>query len=144
MFCLLVALLAPPAGAESFPRDFAARAVAIDGDTLAFSDAALAGERLRLERVRAPEMYDPPGPPARDFLAALIAGRVLTCRVTGRGKYGRLLGDCAAEGASVSEAMLAAGWALPYARGPKALKLIAAGARADGLGVWCVVAVGAR
>ena len=75
----------------------------IDGDTL-----RIAGMRVRLEGIDAPEMIDECldtatdqtfscGSPARDLLIATIGGRRTLCRIHGGDRYGRLVGTCKAD-----------------------------------------------
>lgn len=141
---LALFVLTSPSPAYSEPveaGELAGVATVVDGDTI-----EVAGERLRFRDVRAPELHDPAGPPAADFLAELVEGRRVVCTTRGRGKYGRLLGDCRVEGATATlqEALLRAGWALPYARAPVRLKAIAETAHAARRGIWCVLPAAPR
>jgi endonuclease YncB( thermonuclease family) len=56
------------------------------------------------------------GPVARDFLRALVGpGAPLTVTSHGLDKYGRVLAEVAAGDVDLSQALLAAGHAAPYA-----------------------------
>ena len=92
----------------------------LDGDTL-----DLGGERIRLAGMDAPEMSQTCGPPeattpcgrlARDALIRLIAGRSVTCRVTGQDRWRRSLASCTAEGDDLGAALVARGLAVAYGR----------------------------
>ena len=124
-----MALLREPA------RELSGTARVVDGDTLAFGAA-----RLRLAGLDAPELDQTCGPPekpvacgrlARDALARLASGPV-TCRVSGRDKYGRELGRCAAGGSDVGAELVRDGWAVSYG-GYHAEE---GTARAAGRGIW--------
>jgi endonuclease YncB( thermonuclease family) len=83
---------------------------AIDGDTL-----RCGRERVRLARIDAPELSEPKGRESADWLKLLIDDRRVTCVISGREKYGRLLGECfAGEGPSLSDQLLERGLAERY------------------------------
>jgi endonuclease YncB( thermonuclease family) len=90
----------------------------VDGDSL-----RLEGRDIRLARIDAPELRQictrgerpwPCGQAARAALIRLTEGGTVTCRVSGRDRYGRTLAACAAEGADLAAALVSAGWALAY------------------------------
>lgn len=68
---------------------------------------------VRILGIQAPELRDPGGPEAKEFLRNWLATSPPVFLATDgkRDKYGRLLGDFVAEDRAVSEAMLAAGHA---------------------------------
>lgn len=86
----------------------------IDGDTIACN-----GQSLRFARINAPELSDPGGQTAKDWMRLKVEGKQVTCVVSNRReKYGRLLGDCfVGPGPSLSDQLLEAGMATPYRRG---------------------------
>jgi micrococcal nuclease len=98
----LAALWAPPAAAEALLGP----ATAVDGDTL-----DVAGTRVRLKALHAPELHEPGGPEARDALAALVTGLLVACEVMRTRTRGRRLGYCSAGGVDLGEALIRAGLA---------------------------------
>jgi endonuclease YncB( thermonuclease family) len=112
------------------------RAMVHDGDTL-----SLAGERIRLRGLDAPELSQTClragadyacGRSARDALAALIGQGQTTCEGWRRDRYGRLLGDCRAGGTALNPALVRQGRAVAY--GDFGAEERAA--RAEGVGLW--------
>jgi len=91
------------------------RARVIDGDTL-----EVAGVRVRLEGVAAPELSEAGGDAARVFLERLVEGRVVVCAPTGRRSRGRRVAVCRLDGRDLGEMVIAAGLARDcprYSRG---------------------------
>jgi len=133
---LVLVVLALPAAAETLVG--AARV--IDGDTL-----DLAGERLRLHGVDAPEAgqtcFDAAGHAwdcggfATAALTALAAPG-LRCEGDERDRYGRLVARCTANGADIGAALVAGGAVFAYARYSSDYLGLEAEARAAGRGVW--------
>lgn len=112
----------------------------IDGDTLSL------GERtVRLRGISAPargrNCVDGEGRPrdcggaAAAVLAALVAERPVECRMHGRDRQGRTLGDCRAGGVELNASLVAAGWA-EAAGGDRRLGPLQEAARRDGRGLW--------
>ena len=119
------------------------RARVIDGDTLAID-----GRPIRLEGIDAPEIKQscrspagrrwPAGRIAATTLDRWLRGTLVSCRIVGRGRYGRLLGRCAADKLNINDAMVRRGlaWAfVKYSRSYIAQEKLA---RASGVGVWAV------
>jgi endonuclease YncB( thermonuclease family) len=107
-----------------------------DGDTI-----TVAGERLRLRGIDAPELSQTCsrggatyscGRSAREALSRLVAGQTVSCFGRERDRYQRLLATCAAGGVEVNRAMVEQGWALAYG-GYRDAEATARGARA---GLW--------
>ena len=109
-----------------------------DGDTVTLA-AFVAGDpykfRCRLARIDAPEMRPEPTRPqamkdaekraariSRDALADMALGRLVTVSDVRNEKWGRVLAELTVDGTgkTLSDRMLAAGFALPYAGGTKA------------------------
>jgi endonuclease YncB( thermonuclease family) len=97
------------------PPDLAGHALAVDGDTL-----YLAGERLRLVGIDAPELEQSCdrdgramacGREAREALKAMLA-KPITCRGLGRDVYGRRLVRCSTDDGELAPRLVAAGEAL--------------------------------
>ena len=86
----------------------------MDGDTLRLPD----GRRVRLPSIDAPELGRPFATEAAAFLASRLAGRRLSLHPPDppRDDYGRLLADVAADGESVSAALVERGLAWVYDR----------------------------
>lgn len=89
-----------------------------DGDTL-----TLAGERIRLEGIDAPEFQQRCTSNGKDYacgrealwaLRRLVAGGEVTCEGYQRDRYDRLLARCRVHDTDLGEALVAAGWALAY------------------------------
>jgi endonuclease YncB( thermonuclease family) len=94
------------------------RAVIADGDTI-----ELAGQRIRLEGIDAPEYNQicqgKSGPfncgrEARRKLAALAGTGPVRCTGWQEDKYGRLLGTCTSGRTDLNREMVASGWAVSY------------------------------
>lgn len=91
----------------------------LDGDTI-----AVAGERVRLHGIDAPELDQTfwcggqemnCGAMALAALEALTAGVRLRCEGIERDRYGRLVAKCfSPRGIDIGRRMVAAGWALAY------------------------------
>ncbi|WP_163266935.1 thermonuclease family protein [Chelativorans alearense] len=99
-------------------RQVAGAVTLADGDSL-----TLAGERIRLRGIDAPELSQECsrnghayacGRRARQALAELIGGRAVSCEGWERDRYGRLLARCAAGGRDLGKAMVESGWAISY------------------------------
>jgi len=112
LLALMAAIISAPAAAE--PRDQWPTAATItgtpdyivDGDTFAFGKI-----RIRLKGINTPEIDEPYGPEATDFLRELIAGG-LTCYHTGEKSYDRMIAWCVTpEGRDISEELVRAGLA---------------------------------
>ncbi len=111
-----VLLCLTPAGAETLIGDVRV----IDGDTL-----AVAGQHIRLEGIDAPESRQTCsrdgrqwacGKAATQAMRKLVGRNTLRCRVSGRGKYGRAIGACFANGRDLQQELVRQGLALAYRR----------------------------
>jgi endonuclease YncB( thermonuclease family) len=78
----------------------------VDGDTL-----DVAGVRVRLKGVAAPERHGPGGEEARAFVAALAEDRTVVCELTGGRTRGRRVGYCFRQGLDVGAEVIRAGLA---------------------------------
>lgn len=117
------------------------RAVVIDGDTL-----DVAGERIRLEGIDAPESDQTCsggwfgtwkcGRASADHLRWLTGGRRVDCLSTGRDKYGRVLGLCTADGRDINAEMVRTGHAWAFVRYSTRYQIIEADARKARAGIW--------
>jgi endonuclease YncB( thermonuclease family) len=113
---------------------------AADGDTL-----VIAGERLRLAAIDAPELHqtcmDSAGETwacglwAKERLAALLVGPA-TCEGAARDRYGRRLVHCHVGGQDLGAAMVAEGAARAYLRYGREYAGAETTAREAGRGIW--------
>lgn len=119
----------------------------LDGETL-----RLGVQVLRLHALQVPERGRATcrdmagrstdcGAAAAEALAALVAGRDVTCRIRGEDRHGRALGTCEAAGVEVNASLVAAGWALADAGAAPALAAIEAAAREGARGLWAASAL---
>ena len=110
----------------------------VDGETL-----RLGTQVVRLRGVDAPSRLDlcrgghDCGGGAAAALAALVRGRRVDCRLTSRDRQGRPLGTCEANGADLSRAIVASGWARAGMGAPD-LSDLELHARQRGVGLWAI------
>ena len=136
---------APASGADPAPSASAnavsGTASVVDADTL-----DIHGERVRLNGVDAPEsgqkckdrsgkLYRC-GSDAANALDAWINRNPVSCAITGKDRYNRLIGECSVRGASVQEWLVANGHALAYRAYSTAYVAAEMKAQAAGRGVW--------
>ena len=76
----------------------------VDGDTI-----DVAGFRVRLNGVAAPERSEPGGAEATAALRQIIADQVVRCSVTGEETHGREVGTCWIGAQDIGAAVIAAG-----------------------------------
>jgi endonuclease YncB( thermonuclease family) len=91
----------------------------VDGDT--YEGAFLVPCMFRVRGIDAPEMRDKGGRPAKEYLEKLIAGKLFSCNLQGREKFGRIIADAylGKDQGWLSEAMIKAGHARPYGGGKR-------------------------
>jgi endonuclease YncB( thermonuclease family) len=133
---VLYLMLAAPVGAVTL----SGQARVVDGDTL-----IVAGERIRLFGIDAPElrqMCDPSGRNwacgawASEVLAELTAHGVLKCTALDRDRYGRTVARCTASGRDIGAQMVQAGAATAYVQYSKDYVPQEAAAKAEARGMW--------
>jgi endonuclease YncB( thermonuclease family) len=134
---------AEAAASLAAPRGATVSGVArvLDGDTL-----DVAGQRVRLEGIDAPEMGQQCGgrwllswrcgAAAATALEKLIANHEVACRSMGSDKYGRLLGLCSAAGRDLNAEMVRAGMAWAFVKYSARYVDVEAEARSARVGVW--------
>lgn len=117
---VLMALMAAAAYLAREQEVMTSFAEAVDGDTL-----RLDGREIRISGIDAPELRQsctvqrriyPCGAVARKALDEMLAGRLVTCRISGRDRYGRHLASCEAEGRDIGAALVSRGFAVAYGR----------------------------
>lgn len=139
-----VHLLSPPTSAAPPPGGSAilsGKATVIDGDTL-----EIAGERVRLEGIDAPESDQTCGGgwfgswkcgrAATAQLRWLVGGRRVDCESGGRDKYGRVLAWCSADGRDINAEMVRTGHAWAFVKYSTRYETIEAEARKAKTGIW--------
>lgn len=137
---LSVLLLVPDGGSAA--RDaLSGPARVIDGDTI-----DIAGERVRLEGIDAPETAQTCprrgagtwacGKDATQALRKLVAGQEVSCQRRGTDKYGRVLGVCFVGGRDINAQMVREGYAWAFVKYSRSYVHEEAEARAVRAGVW--------
>lgn len=140
------AFLRPPAGAPALATSsdstvLSGVATVVDGDTL-----DIAGERVRLEAIDAPEADQTCGAgpsgtwacgrAATNHLRSLVRGKPVACETDGRDVYGRVLGTCAAGGRNINAEMVRSGHAWAFVRYSNRYQALEAEARGKRIGIW--------
>jgi endonuclease YncB( thermonuclease family) len=102
------------------------------GDTL-----EVAGTRVRLLGIDAPERGEPGAVEATSALLNIIAGREVACTDTGARSHGRIVATCTAgRGGDLAALMVGYGWAAACARFTSAYVRHEAAARLRQAGIW--------
>jgi len=71
--------------------------------------------RVRLAEIDCPEMAQPFGPQAKDFVERLVLHQVVTLHIAGQDRYGRIIADVRfGSGHSLNEALVLLGFAWWY------------------------------
>lgn len=121
---------------DPFPPNISGRADPIDGDSL-----WVGFDEVRLKGIDAPEWGQTCtrdgktwhcGEAARDELVRAIGNESVTCEISERDVYGRLLGRCAAGGHDLNAGMVLAGMAVAYGGYTRE----EADAKSTGRGIW--------
>lgn len=142
---LLLAILASALilGSVVFPahaETLSGNARVVDGDTL-----AVAGERIRLDGIDAPETSQPCtrngrrwacGRAATRAMRRLIGRNHVRCEVSGRDRYGRAIATCFAAGRDLQQQLVRQGLALAYRKYSTRYVPDEDAARAEGRGLW--------
>lgn len=136
--------VAAPAPGDAKPLHgsvLSGRATVIDGDTL-----EIAGERVRLEGIDAPEMAQTCGRKwfgqwgcgraAANTLKSLVGTRRIDCQSAGRDKYGRMLGWCSVDGRDINREMVREGMAWAFVKYSRRYEAVEAEARTAKAGIW--------
>ena len=120
--------------------DVRGRPRVVDADTI-----DVAGERVRLEGIDAPEREQlcrradgrryPCGRTATRALRTRIAGKPVACRISGRDSGGRALGTCYLDGVNLNRWLVASGHALAFRRYSRRYVSEEDAARSAGVGI---------
>jgi len=127
------------AAAAAATEEFHGRVVGVtDGDTITVLRNGRA-VTVRLAGIDAPERHQAYGQRAKQFAAALAHSRAVTVRVTGRDRYGRILGEVLLpDGRSLNQELVRAGyawWFRKYSQDARLARLEAE-AREGRRGLW--------
>lgn len=101
---LLFILLATPAAAQSTLTGNVTHVR--DGDTI-----EVGGVPVRLNGVAAPELDEPVGQEAKQFMIRLVAGKAVRCDLNGERTYDRVVGVCYLNDQDIGASIIAAGLA---------------------------------
>lgn len=77
-----------------------------DGDTIVVGNIP-----IRLQGVAAPEKHEPGGSEATGAMVKLVAGKTVTCNLTGERTHDRHVGICYVDGRDIGEMIIALGLA---------------------------------
>lgn len=115
---------------------FNGKAVSIhDGDTI----TVLQDKRqikVRLYGIDAPELKQPYGKKSKQFLANLIAGKVVEVEENGKDRYKRTIGIVYLGNTDINAQMVANGYAWAYRKFSKRYAPQESKAKKQGLGLW--------
>ncbi|MCW5747685.1 MAG: thermonuclease family protein [Alphaproteobacteria bacterium] len=100
----LLAVAAPGAVARERIQVAGAVSHVRDGDTI-----EVAGVALRLEGLHAPELREPGGGAARDWMVAHTAGQPVVCELTGARSFDRRVAVCRNADGDLASQLIAAG-----------------------------------
>jgi endonuclease YncB( thermonuclease family) len=136
---MLVCAIASPAAAAK-PRAYllTGKVVSVhDGDTLTLLEGSRQ-HKIRLNGIDAPELGQAFGRRARQLLADLCFGRIVTVRVVDIDRYGREVGDVLIDGLNASAELVRAGMAWHYKQysTDEELAALEKDARAARRGLW--------
>ena len=82
-----------------------------DGDTIEVGPIA-----IRLMGVAAPELEEPLGRRAKDFMFGVVFSKSIQCELNGEKSYDRFVASCSIEGNDIGTALISAGLALDCPR----------------------------
>jgi endonuclease YncB( thermonuclease family) len=87
-------------------EDLAGQASVIDGDTL-----RVAGQKVRLQGLAAPELQEPGGRAAKNAMIQIVEGQQVSCELDGTTSYDRVVGICYADGRDAAAELVMRGLA---------------------------------
>ena len=133
-------LLFAAIGARPSFADVAGPATVVDGDTI-----VVAGERVRLQGIDAPELHQTCtaygqewacGRISAEWLREHLRGRTVECVGHARDRYQRLLAVCYVGGEDLNERIVREGWALDFRRYSTDYVQAESAAKRAGAGIW--------
>ena len=92
--------------------------------------------KVRLFGIDAPELKQPYGKKSKQFLANLIAGKVVDVDENGKDRYKRTIGTVYLGGTDINAQMVANGYAWAYRKFSKKYTAQESKAKSQGLGLW--------
>lgn len=109
-----------------------------DGDTLTLLTPDKRQHKIRLNQIDAPESNQPWGKRSKEALITLVANKNVTVKVSGKDRYGRLLGTPFLQSMDICKEQIKNGNAWVYVQYAKdaQLKNIEAQARKNRAGLW--------
>jgi endonuclease YncB( thermonuclease family) len=111
-----------------------------DGDTLTLLTPDNRQHKIRLDQIDAPESDQPWGARSKEALIELVANKTITVTVSGKDRYGRLIGTPFLETVDICKEQIKTGnaWVyVQYAKDPQ-LKKIEADAKQSKVGLWAL------
>ena len=115
---------------------FSGKVVSIhDGDTITILQDKQQ-IKVRLFGIDAPELKQPYGKQAKQFLANLIAGEVVEVEEHGKDRYKRTIGTIYLDGKDINAQMVANGYAWAYRKFSKKYTAQESRAKSQRLGLW--------
>jgi endonuclease YncB( thermonuclease family) len=140
-FLCVFGALTPSPALQTNEAPLEGMVVVIDGDTI-----ELAGERVRLEGIDAPEMAQTCktaagadwacGREAQKKLISLTQDQTVACDRKGQDKYGRTLAVCFADGEDINAILVKAGLARAFVKYSQVYIAEETSARIAGIGLW--------
>ena len=106
LMALMAAVIAAVLIANHRDNVLAGQASAIDGDTI-----RIAGQKVRLQGLAAPEMDEPGGIEAKNAMIELVTGLRVSCELDGTKSHDRLVGTCYAAGQDLAAILIQRGLA---------------------------------
>ena len=106
------------------------------GDTLTILTQQRKQIKVRFYGIDAPELKQPYGKKSKQFLANLIAGKVVEVEENGKDRYKRTIGTIYLNGADINAQMVANGYAWAYRKFSKKYTAQESQAKKQRLGLW--------
>lgn len=103
----------------------------VDGDSL-----VVAGERVRLHAIDAPEMREPLGARAKLEMERIVGNRVVRCQSLGHTRYGDTIATCHVGRTDIEAEIVRRGWARAWRRYGHDYVEDEEAARTAGRGMW--------
>ena len=107
-----------------------------DGDTITILTEQKQQIKVRLFGIDAPELKQPYGKKSRQFLANLIAGKVVEVNENGKDRYKRTIGTIYLDGKDINAQMVENGYAWAYRKFSKKYTPQESKAKSQKLGLW--------